>query len=177
MAKDSNANSEAADQEPAKSSKSRLLIWGFVIAIGIGAGFATPLVIMGSSGNKTTPDSDDAEERMDLPEPDENIGFIEFDEVVTNIDDPRFSRYVKMNFSLQVSKPQVAAIKTLVEEKQVVLTSWLIAHMADVKSEDLRGKQGHNRLRRQIHDRFNELLFTDGIERIQDVLFKQLTVQ
>ena len=59
----------------------------------------------------------------------------------------------------------------------VVLKNWLIAHLREKKLEDVRGKLGHNTLRREIHDKFNEMLFTDGIERIQDVLFQDFKVQ
>ena len=49
--------------------------------------------------------------------------------------------------------------------------------MAEKGTEDLRGKFGRNRLRREMHDYFNKVLFEDGIERIQDVLFSEFHVQ
>ncbi len=55
--------------------------------------------------------------------------------------------------------------------------NWLIGHLRDKQLEDVRGKFGQNMLGREIHGKFNELLFTDGIERIQDVLFRDFKVQ
>ena len=105
------------------------------------------------------------------------MAFIDFDEVVVNLNDVRYSRYVTCTFSLQIAKSQELAIQKLVDEREVVLKNWLIAHLRDKKLEDVRGKLGHNTLRREIHDKFNEMLFTDGIERIVDVLFQDFKVQ
>ena len=168
-----------AEQQKKSGSKLGILFWLLIAVIAIGGGFATPIVIaklsnetdQGPTGDNSNP------AKTALPDPDEKSGFIDFDEVVVNLNDPRFSRFLKVSFSLQVADSQKAEIETLVEQKKAVLTNWLIAHIADKKIEDVRGKFGHNRLRREIHDVFNSILFKDGIERIQDVLLKELNVQ
>jgi flagellar basal body-associated protein FliL len=43
--------------------------------------------------------------------------------------------------------------------------------------EDLRGAAGQNRLRREIQDHFNTVLFEDGYDRIREVLFEEFNVQ
>ena len=154
----------------------KLIVWGLVFVMGTGTGIAVPMFILPSDAQavaQTKPD----ENRMDIPEPDEKIGFVEFDEVVVNLNDSRYSRYLTCTFSLQVAATQQEAIQKLVDDQGVVLKNWLIAHLRDKKLEDVRGKLGHNLLRREIHDKFNEMLFTDGIERIQDVLFQDFKVQ
>ena len=173
------ADENASEDEPKKKSGgmlAKLIVWGVVFAIGAGSGIAVPLVFM-SPGSASPVTGLSEVERMDIPEPDENIAFIDFEEVVVNLNDNRYSRYLSCTFSLQVAKSQQIAIEKLVKDKSVVLKNWLIAHMRDKQLEDVRGKVGHNLLRREIHDKFNEMLFTDGIERIQDVLFQDFKVQ
>ena len=53
----------------------------------------------------------------------------------------------------------------------------IINHISEIRIEDLKGTFGVNRLRREMHDYFNEVLFEDGVERIKDVLFRELHVQ
>lgn len=154
---------------------SKLIVWGLVFVMGAGTGVAVPLLLLPSDSSAAGAAVD--ENRMDIPEPDDKVAFVEFDEVVVNLNDSRFSRYLTCTFSLQVAGSQQQAIDKLVEDQNVVLKNWLIAHLRDKKLEDVRGKLGQNLLRREIHDEFNKMLFTDGIERIQDVLFHDFKIQ
>jgi len=172
---DAGDNTEVVEKK--KSPLVNMLIWGVIAAVGIGAGFATPMFLMGGPDKDVEAAEKEPEEMLPIPDPTEEVGFVEFKELVVNFNDPRFSRYLKMSFSLQVPKSQMEDVAKLLEEKNDVLKNWLIGHIADKKVEDIRGKQGTNRLRREIHDAFNQLLFKDGIERIQDVLFKELNIQ
>ncbi len=155
----------------------KLVIWGVVFVLGVGTGVSVPLLLMSPSASVANVRGPSDSARMDIPEPDDQVAFIDFDEVVVNLNDVRYSRYVTCTFSLQIAKSQELAIQKLVDEREVVLKNWLIAHLRDKKLEDVRGKLGHNTLRREIHDKFNEMLFTDGIERIVDVLFQDFKVQ
>ena len=64
-----------------------------------------------------------------------------------------------------------------VESRIPILRTWLTSHLADKSMEDVRGKAGINRLRREIQDQFNALLFDDGHERVRDVLFEEFHVE
>ncbi len=179
MAEEENESTE--DNAPKKSGfLGKLIIWGAIFVMGAGAGFAVPMLTAGSDPGEEPEGENPAlvgVELMDFPEPTDEIAFIEFDEVVANLNDPRASRYVNCSLSLQVSKSQLDALTKLVEEKSAVLKNWLIAHLRDKTLEDVKGKYGHNLLRREIHGKFNEMLFTDGIERIQNILFSDFKIQ
>ena len=171
------ADEETEEAGEAKSNKGglgKLMVWGVVFALGIGTGVAVATLVVPGDPQAATVVQDD---RMDIPEPDKKIAFIDFDEVVVNLNDAQYSRYVSCTFSLQIALSQEVAIQQLVDEKKAVLANWVIAHLREKKLEDVRGKLGHNTLRREIHDEFNEILFTDGIDRIQDVLFRDFKVQ
>ena len=176
---------DAAEAEGKKSSLMGIVVWVVVGLVGIVGGFLTPMLLMPDPGEaketeiiEAPPETEEKTMDIPIPDPNEDVGFVPFDkDVVLNFNDPRQARFLKMNFTLQVAKSQVEPITKLVEEKHDVLRNWLIGHIADKRVEDIRGKQGTNRLRREIHDAFNEILFFDGIERVQDVLFQDLSVQ
>ncbi|QEG23388.1 flagellar basal body-associated FliL family protein [Mariniblastus fucicola] len=170
---------ETQDTPPKKSGfLGKLIVWGIIFVIGAGAGFAVPMLTgPGEVPDKGVNPGVVGVKLMDFPEPVEEKAFIDFDEVVANLNDPRASRYVNCTLTLQVSKSQEDALTKLVEEKNVLLKNWLIAHLRDKTLEEVRGKYGHNLLRREIHGKFNEMLFTDGIERIEDILFSDFKIQ
>jgi flagellar basal body-associated protein FliL len=170
-------NESGADDTTKKGGMlGKLIVWGIVFVMGTGTGIAVPLFILPSDSSAASGHPVD-EMRMDIPEPDEKLAFIDFDEVVVNLNDSRYSRYLTCTFSLQIAASQQEVIQKLVDNNKVLLKNWLIAHLRDKKLEDVRGKLGHNLLRREIHDKFNEMLFTDGFERVQDVLFQDFKIQ
>ena len=164
---------EESEAPKASGGINKLLIWLVVAVIAIGSGVATPIVIAQMRSSDGAPEEKIAAE----PDPEEEVEFIEFDEVTVNLDEARFSRYLRINFSLQVGKSQKADIEAKVEAKNTILKNWLQTHVSEKTTDDLRGKHGRNRLRREMNDYFNKVLFDDGIERIQDVLFREFHVQ
>ena len=169
------ATEETDESESPKSSgmMMKLLIWMVVITFAIGGGLATPFVVASLGRSAGKPDK----AQMAEPDPEEEVEFIDFEEVTVNLDEARFSRYLRMNFSLQVAKSQREEIEKLVDAKTTIFKNWIQVQVAEKTTEDLRGKFGRNKLRREIHDYFNKVLFPDGIERIQDVLFREFHVQ
>lgn len=115
--------------------------------------------------------------KIKFPKPSKIPAFIDFEEIIVNLDESRFNRYLKIVFSMQVAENHRGDIESLIEGKKAILKNWLISHLADKSLDDIKGKFGHSRLRREISDYFNQVLFEDGVERIQDILFKELNVQ
>ena len=87
------------------------------------------------------------------------------------------TRYLSLEVTLQVDGADEEDVKTTLGSRKPILQTWLTSHLADKTLEEIRGKVGVNRLRREIQDNFNQLLFTDGKERIQDILFEEFHVQ
>lgn len=169
MAAEENNESEAPQ---ASGSKIGIVLWLVMVIVAVGGGVAAPIVIGQMSSAKPA-----EEETPVAPDPDEEVVFIDFDEVTVNLDEARFSRYLRINFSLQVAKSQELDVTKKVEAKKSILKNWLQVHVAEKSTDDLRGKFGRNRLRREMLDYFNKVLFNDGIERIQDVLYREFHVQ
>lgn len=103
--------------------------------------------------------------------------FVSFGRTVVNLNDPTLTRYLSLEITLQADGHDEEDVKTALESRKPILQTWLTSHLADKTLEDIRGKVGVNRLRREIQDNFNLLLFTDGKERIQDILFEEFHVQ
>lgn len=103
--------------------------------------------------------------------------FVPFGRTVVNLNDPTLTRYLALEVTLQAEGADEDDVKSALEARKPILQTWLTSHLADKTLEEVRGKIGVNRLRREIQDNFNALLFTDGRERIQDILFEEFHVQ
>jgi flagellar basal body-associated protein FliL len=64
-----------------------------------------------------------------------------------------------------------------VEENKTFLKNWLIGYFQSKQVDEVRGTEGFNRVRREIQEQFNLILFPDGEEVIQEVLFEEFNVQ
>ena len=162
------------DGEAASGKKGGMLIWIVVMIISIVGGAATPIVLAGlGSKEESRPDIAD----VVVLDPEEEFEFIEFDEVTVNLSEARFSRYLRINFALKVGKSQMAEVQKQLDAKTIICKNWLQMHVAEKSTDDLNGRYGRNQVRREILDYFNEALFSDGIERIQDIMIIEFNVQ
>ena len=161
------------ESESDKKSGGMMIVWLMVVVVSIGGGFATPLLI----AQLNAPADPNAKPAVAKIDPNEAVEFVDFDEVVAVLGKSRFSRYLKINLSMQVAKSQRSMVEKLIGARKALLKNRIISHVSEISAEDLEGRHGHNRLRREMHSFFNELLFDDGIERIQDILFRELQIQ
>ncbi len=103
--------------------------------------------------------------------------FIPFGRLVVNLNEPTLTKYLSIEITMQADGEHQEEVTEAFEARKPILNTWLTTHLADKTIDDVRGKVGINRLRREIQDNFNSLLFTDGRERIQDILFEEFHVQ
>jgi len=108
---------------------------------------------------------------------DEPPVFIEFEEVVVNLNEPRLNRYLRLKLSLMVDQSQKAVVEKKVEKNQTNLKSWLLSFLADKTTDDIRGGTGQNRLRSEIKNHFNSVLFPNGHQYIRSILFEEFNIQ
>lgn len=175
---DDNASGEAAEQPAA--SRGGVLPWIIVGVVSAGLGSAAPLLL--PSDLLSSQAAGAPEPHYENP-PQEDTVFIPFGErgtdqsVIVNLNDGRMTRYLKIAIALQVAKADEVEIKDLLESKQIILRNWLLSMMSDKALDEIRGAAGQNRMRREIRDHFNDVLFPDGVDRIYDVLFEEFNVQ
>lgn len=171
------APEQAADGEEEKpKGKMGLVIVSVLVMVSGAAGYAVP-TMMGGGGKQAEEEPEENTLDVEMPEPSGKPAFISFGETVANLNDGRMTRYLRLGITLQVDEAQMAAIEQLHEKRKAVLRNWLLSHISDKSMDDIRGKAGQNRLRREIHEHFNIVLFPDGIDRIEDVLFEEFNVQ
>lgn len=172
---DAKATQEEEEAPAAKSGGK--LAW---IAIGLvsgGIGAAVPYVLPQSLRPGATVVAPAAEPANPLEAARTRPAYIDFGEVVVNLDEGRLNRYLRISLTLQVDEQQQAEITQKVEVSRAVLKSWLLSYLSDKDMEEIRGAAGQNRLRREIQDHFNTVLFPDGYDRIHEVLFQEFNIQ
>lgn len=160
-----------ADAAPAK--KPSLMIWALLGLLAAGGGVAVPYLLPGSPAAGST----DAEPPTGPALSVDDVVYVPVEEVIVNLDEGRLNRYLRLRISLQVAKPDEVTIAGLLTQRKAVLKNWLLSHLSDQGMDDIRGAAGQNRLRREIQDQFNTILFPDGYDRIQDVLFEEFNIQ
>jgi flagellar FliL protein len=103
--------------------------------------------------------------------------FVPVGDVVVNLSEERLTRYLRVKLILVVDESQEKTVKELFDKNKAILKNWLISHLSDKTLAEVSGASGVNRLRREIQDQFNAILFPDGSETIHDVLFEEFVVQ
>ncbi len=163
----------------APAEKRSLIPWILVGIISAGLGGAVPMFMP----TETAEEEPAPKPMFELPTP-ENTVFVPFadedvkdDQIVVNLNEGNLTRYLRVVVELQVPKEFEVEIKAKLKENRVLLRSWLISKISDKDLESVRGAAGQNRLRREIQDQFNSVLFPDGYDRIYDVLFYEFAVQ
>ena len=170
MADEEQAQENEAPPKKGGMVKSVLLL---VVGVAIGAGgFAIPMLFPQIFGGETAEEEPTVEVKtMSSP------AFIKMDEIIVNIKTESLNRYLKLVVTLQVDEDDLDDVQKEVDKKLSILRSWLLHYGSDKGMEDVRGAVGQNRMRREIQDHFNTVLFPDGNDRIQDVLFEQFNIQ
>lgn len=98
--------------------------------------------------------------------------------VLANLDEPGVARYVRVTLSLEVSG-QLDPVKgkEFLDQRQMLLRDWLTTYFSGLSLEDVRGSRNLNRIKRDVLDQFNALLFANSKPYIVQVLFKEFAVQ
>jgi flagellar protein FliL len=167
MAEKPHANDDAGDKPP--KSKSSIVACLVSSLVGGGVGYATPKFLPHAPETVIAA----PEESLEMREP----IYLSFGEVIVNLDEGRLNRYLRMKLTLQVERRHEESIRTLLETHSAILKNWLIGHLSDKDTAEIRGAAGLNMLRREIQDQFNVVLCPDGHDRVRDVLFEEFNIQ
>lgn len=185
-AKERKSKSSSASEEAGKGS------WGFwamlaaVVAGTLSGGFALCQLLGGT--DETCPAAQvapakSAEQNFDafLSQNGKNQPAWIYDglePVVCNLDEPGVTRYVRVTISLEM-RPEMDRAKgePYLDERKLILRDWLTTYFAGLSLEDVRGSRNLEKIKRQIQEQFNEMLFPNSRPYIQRVLFREFAVQ
>lgn len=119
----------------------------------------------------------------------EGVGgaYIPFGSVVVNLNQEALNYYfsidIMVGFDVDADeqsdefKDEMEDLSKLIERKRPILKSWLIEHLSEQTLTDIRGGEGVRNLKRDIQDNFNEILFPDGSDRVEAILFNEYFVE
>ena len=170
MADDDKSN-ENEDSPPAKPGKLMGAVMMLLIAlVAGGGGFAVPYLMPAEKTSDDLP-------KPPLPKPEANQAFVPFGATIVNLDEGRLNRYLRISITLQVDKSKELEVTEIRDKNEKILKSWLLSYLANKSMEDIRGAVGQNRLRREIQDHFNTVMFPDGYDQIHDILFDEFNIQ
>lgn len=168
-----NKSTDEKPQEPSKSSLG-IVIWLAVGLASAAAGAAVPLLLV---SEPEQPAEDPSQQReYELLEADK-VMFLPFGDVTVNLNEGRMNRYLRIKISLQIDRTQEQVVADALAKQGLIARNWLISYLSDKELDAIRGAAGQNMLRREIRDEFNTVLFSDGYDRIFDVLFEEFNVQ
>lgn len=160
------------DEKPSGSSLFGVLI---LVVLAAGAGVAVPIVFPNLMAIETSLEASSRSASNDSSK--NQMTFVPFGEVTVNLDEGRMNRYLRLKLSLQVRSADKALVEAQLGTHQLILRNWLLSHLSDKTLEQIRGKAGQNMLRRELRTHFNSVMFSDGRERIYDILFEEFNVQ
>ena len=63
------------------------------------------------------------------------------------------------------------------DEKKLLLRDWLTTYFAGLSLEEVRGSRSLSRIKKEIQDQYNQILFGSGQGYVDRVLFKEFAVQ
>lgn len=117
-------------------------------------------------------------EGPEIPEPGKSWMYDKLDAVVANLNEPGVTRYVRVTVILEISG-QADYVETLdlLNEKKIEMQDWMTTYLAGLSLEDVRGTRNLTRIKKEVLDEFNRILFNEGKPFIERALFKEFAVQ
>ncbi|MBN2511354.1 MAG: flagellar basal body-associated FliL family protein [Sedimentisphaerales bacterium] len=173
-------------KNPAGGQKMGYFIWlimAVVVIAGATGGFALSQLLGGQPVPAETTEQTEPEKPEVFDPAAANPGqkswpYDKLDPIVANLDEPGVSRFVRVSVILEMS-PKMDPIKgpEFLDEKKVLLQDWMTTYFAGLSLEDVRGSRSLTRIKRDIQDQVNQLLFGSEKTYVERVLFKEFAVQ
>lgn len=159
----------ATETTPTPKKGNKTLIIGLLLVVfAIAAGASVPWILGGTLRGGHTPKK---------AEPPKNKhAVIPFGDVVVNIGEDRLSRHLRVKLLIAVEEADLTEVTDHVNKQKAFLKSWLIGYLSDQTYQDVTRKVGVNRIRREIREQFNAMLYPNGEEKIVEILFDEFVV-
>lgn len=183
---DANAETKSQAGKENSAKGKGLFVWliiAIVILAGSAGGFALSMMMSGSAAGEPNEMAQKPAEQVFDPlqaktETQKTWLYTKMDPIVANLDEPGVTRYVRVSVILELSS-QLDSIngEVFLDEKKILLQDWMTTYLAGLSLEDVRGSRSLNRIKREVLDQFNQLLFGQDKAYIEKVLFKEFAVQ
>ena len=98
--------------------------------------------------------------------------------MIANLDEPGVTRYARVAVTLELSGDMDEDAGTaFLDDKKALLRDWLTTYIAGLSLERVRGTSNLARIKKEIRDQFNELVFAETQPFIVNILFKEFAIQ
>lgn len=158
----------SADATPAapRKKKGKLLVLAICLVFG-GAGAAAPLLIPKTHADQGEENKKPSAKTVSVP----------FGDAVVNLAEAQMTRYLKLKIAILTDADHEKEMTEKLTAQKAEVKSRIIAHIAGKSLKDVSGKVGVNRLQRELHDLFDDVLYPDGHGHIRNILFEEYVVQ
>jgi len=156
-----------------------------ILGFAAGGGFFASLTFRASAAPKGAAADNRRPETLIIPEdkpkeaiePDDLVD-VKMEPVTTNLGDEGSRRFVKVAITLSVNKGREDEVAELITKKKAaVIKNWLIAYFSELKLSEVKGPKHRNKMRREIEDAFNQMLWPDEPPVIRQVWFEEFMIQ
>jgi flagellar protein FliL len=161
------------------------LIIGGISLVGMVGGFALAQLmaspaeedVVAEEPEEMLEESSYADLYAETPEEDKPWSY-QLDSIIGNLDEPGSSRYLKVGIALEISS-ELDKDKSIpyLDEKKPIINDFVTTYVAGLSLERVRGSSNLNRIKKELRDAFNDLLFPDGKPLVQRVYLKEFAVQ
>jgi len=147
----------------------------------IAAAVASGLMLVGCHGVKVAAEKPE-HARSASPTPPGAVGPVEyvyydFEPITVTLNVPKKDRYVRATITLGIVDKDRQAAVALLDKRKPVLRDRLITYLSGLTLENVADSKCLNKIRREILESFNELLWPDDRPLVDHLLFKEFSVQ
>jgi len=160
---------ETPEAAPPKGGGKMWIVWVLLAVFALAGGASVPWILGGPSREPLPP------KKVEAPKSKQTA--IPFENVVVNIGDERLNRYLRVKLMVAVDDADTREVTELLTKQKPFLKSWVIGYLSDQSVQDVIRKVGVNRVRREIRDQFNLMLFPNAEEKIVDILVDEFHLQ
>jgi flagellar basal body-associated protein FliL len=169
-------------------TKSTWIIAASIVVAGILGGFALAQ-LLGPSGPPKLAEAGEVTDTKDtkktwdqlVTENAENKKAWYYDQlepIIGNLDEPGITRHVRATIVLEISSEMDQEKGYLfLQDKKVVISDFLSTYFAGLSLERVRGSRNRTRIKNEIKEHLNDLLFPDSKPFISNVLTQDFSVQ
>jgi len=97
---------------------------------------------------------------------------------VGNLDEAGSMRFLRVSISLEMS-PELDSVKSIgyLDEREAIMKDFITTYVAGLSLERVKGSSNLNRIKKELRDGFNELLFPEGKPLVLRVFLREFAIQ
>ena len=102
---------------------------------------------------------------------------IDLERITVNANEPRLQRFIHATIAVTVRKEAFDHVSGVLTERRDEIKDWLITYLSGCSLEEVRGPRNLNRIRREMQDSLNDMLWPNRDPLIESVLLREFQVQ